>query len=536
MTRTERSVILATNTGSINGTSVGGTLTNAIVASDTVGISNTGGNSQMNSIISGTQDNIITVTGSTNSNTILASRVATIQGDTGFNICNGIICSTSSTIKNSTGGNCQVNVILGSNQVNIDNSVAGVINGNNAYAGCRFLTSNGSQNSFFGGSNTVTVTSVSPLPTELGSLACASCTFNGASGQIRRSAFLACSSGTITGPVNNALLIGIGSSCTGFNGVFAMSAAATASNQAIFGVRIDQTGTTNNFTTQGYAYADRGFVDTRGSQTTNYTLTVSDGHLRIATTTSRLITIPTAAAMGANYPLNTVKSWVISAPETSTPSRLLLSGSDVFNQITGLQSVYLPKTGSPLTLTLQNSASPFWSLGPVIEQTAVFSTATANNFGTAPPAANASLLTTSANAAAHQALGAASYVTLNVTDIQNPQVFTSAPSNLGWVTTALGYSDIVITFTLAHTTATVGAPFLIRCDILNGVSSTSLGSSYFEFAGTNDVSGSGTYQYTVPNVRCPVGTFRLRISQDSTYGVTTAASLTSARVEIVTRF
>lgn len=361
-------------------------------------------------------------------------------------------------------------------------------------------------------------------------------TINSTAGLAARVSIHGSVNAAVSGPCTNVTASGLSPIVTAFNNVFCHSATATSSNQAIFGTRLDVTGTGNNATISGgYVHTDRGLSQTYRQINNGTTLVINDNLLHNISTISRQIVIPTAASMGASFPLNSSKTFIISGVETLTPSRIFSSGTDVFNNVAGLTTYYLDKTGSVINLALINGATPFWKILNSYPQSAEWSTAVANNFGVGAQA-NASLLPVSLNEGNHKTLTTTSYYIFEGLSADNTVVFQKGTSDIGFRTNSAGWAKIVFSISILHTTAVVGTPFLIRCDIRNQTGGASIQGSYCEFSGTNDASASNTYQYTVPYLRLSAGTYNFRISQDGTYSISAAASITLAKVAIEMTF
>jgi len=387
----------------------------------------------------------------------------------------------------------------------------------------------------FAGSAAVTATSsVDFRPIQSGTLGAGGVTMDCTSGVVRRTVCIGASNASLVGPVNQCVLTGANPSVTGFSNVFAHSATATANSQAIFGTRVDVTGTGNNLTVNtGYVSADRGLIVPFTNNGADFTLAAGLNNIRISAATSTVITVPDVATMSANFPLNTSRTWkFFSRDATATPS--YLSCASGFNNVAAFTRYYLPEIGARgIELTFLNAATPFYFITDA-EQISTWSTTVADNFGASPPQANASILPTSTDEATHKALNTNVGYVFSTLTTHNTILF-ELPSR-GFDVNALCFADIKYTINIRHTVAIVGTPFIIRMDVVNGQTNTSFPDSYVMISGTNDVSASKTYSFEIWNVRMPAGIHFLRISQDTTYPITSDASIVSARIDVRAKF
>lgn len=313
---------------------------------------------------------------------------------------------------------------------------------------------------------------------------------------------------------------------------FGNGANPTADNQMAIATDILQVGT-KNITNTGYTNTTRGITRPSRDTSIDTTLAVTDNTINITTTTARIITVPTAASMGANFVTGITKEWLISGVQTSTPSRLLLSGGDTFKSLTNNNSYRLDFSGSILRLVLvNNSVSPYWTIAGAMSQGATLLTNTANNFGVTPPKSDAAQLPTSTSEANHKTLTTTSYVTFDSNSIQNTLDFLI--SGAGVTVQVPGYYNIIYSF-FVRQTATVGVTFfMIRSDIANVTAGATVANSYTETAGYNLVEGTRYVQFTVPGIQISTaGTqLQLRLSQDSTQTIVSTASIVQCKIFI----
>lgn len=487
-----------------------------------------------------------TGTGDFHSSFIAASSTSTMahtSSDTMYNT--SILSSITSDITGSATGRIGNVMIVGSADADITASDGQVSKSAIGYSSTSELTSTSTgeivESAIFCSAGSDVTSTATTDVTNCAIIGSGTSTIDSTAGAHNRCVIAAANSGSITGGGSNNFACGASPIIIGYDNVFAHNATATASSQAIFGSRLDVTGTGNNITVgTGYVYGRRGMCTQNRTVFTSTSITVEETSLYVNDNTAgRQITIPTAASVGATFPVNSIRSWLIYTLETGpsvTPTRLAASGSDLFNNTTGLTSVSFNRSGTAIHLMLVNIATPFWRIITPIIQTAEYTTITANNFGVTPPQLNASILTTSTGEANHKTLGASTYVTFDTNTFQDVAIFKAGATNIGFRIDVAGWIDITYRFRITHTTAAVGAPFLIRCDILDGSTSATLVNSYTQFAGTNDVSSSTVYSYKVPTTRLAAGTHQLRMSTDSTYPITSAANISTVRISISESF
>jgi hypothetical protein len=338
--------------------------------------------------------------------------------------------------------------------------------------------------------------------------------------------------GLITGGNRN---LGMGSTPTiaGFNDVFALSATATASSQAIFGARVDITGTGNNLTIgAGYGYPALSIVRPMANVAIDTTILTTHDALHITSTGAITITFPTAASLSSTYPSGSTRTWYVTQSTTSTPAKIALSGADTFKNKTGWTQLQLPRENSAIEVAWTNAAgTPGWTIRNKLRLGATADMTTANNFGTSPPKSDAAQLPTSTSAANHQTLTTTAYVTANTLVSDNPQTFTQSGAVITLPHT--GYYRFRYMYNVQQT-ATVGATYyIIRSDVNNITAGATIGNSYAESGGWNVVSGTRYVEVLSDPVFLNVSTqVALRLSQDSTQTIVSTASLIFARLEI----
>lgn len=404
----------------------------------------------------------------------------------------------------------------------------------NLIGGCRFCTINDASATMIGGSDNITLNSgvficavhgsgsstLSNACTYSGMFASVNSTINGGT----RSALVGANNGALTSATNS---VGTGSSpiINSFSNVFSHGATATANNQAIFGTRVDVTGgdlTVSN----GAVQTSKGLLTTVRTITGNDTLLAADGAVFLNGNNITL-TIPSAASMGANFPLDTSRTWQINAASTflGNPNKLsLASGS--FENNGGFNTYLFSISGEHLDLVLQNTVTPVWQLGNNVSLEANFS-APANSFGLTPPKSDAAQLPTSTSEATHKALTTTSYVTFTTNG--TPTYFQLA----GGFVQALCTMEGVWSYEIQVNTATGGGNYLIRADLVLTASGNSFAGSYSEQGGVNTVPGTvvirGKSERTFidPFSATPVS---VRISEDSANLINASASILSVRL------
>lgn len=328
---------------------------------------------------------------------------------------------------------------------------------------------------------------------------------------------IAGATGALASGTTNCLLSGLNPSVTGFTNVLAHGATATASNQAIFGTDLEITGATNNITVaSGYVRSDKSFAKPALGTATGLTLAETHDHVHITATTVQTITIPTAASIAAIYPAASYRTFLISQAVTATPGRLLLSGADTFRNKTGWTELQLPRSRAPIELAWINTGTPHWGFSHPILLEATANMTTDNNFGVGPPQANASILPTAANRAAHEALTTTAYVTYDTLVSDNPTTFTQTGAVITLVHT--GWYRLRYGFNITQADAVPAATaYTLRTDVNNITGAAPIGNSYAEFAGMNDISGSRYIEVTTDKFLAVASNqIAVRISQDTT--------------------
>jgi hypothetical protein len=433
------------------------------------------------------------------------------------------ISSSGSVTTNDVGG-VYVSSIMGSESCSLTNSspsvsvirnsiISSIVSSINALVGTPSETTLntviGSQSGVINGGNSTTLISTIP----------------GTATTSARSVLMAGSSGVLSS-ATNSLGTGTAPNITGFSNVLAHGATATASNQAIFGTRLDVTGGDATVTNGGVS-ASKGFLTPIRAITGSDTLLATDGDVYLNGTNITL-TIPSAAAMGANFPLNTSRTWSISSGPTfaGNVNKISLAAGS-FENNGGFTQYPFTLSGEHLTLTLNNfTPSPFWVLGNTLELEANF-TAPANNFGLTPPKSDAAQLPTSTSEANHKTLTTTSYVT-----------FTSLDNTFFWQITG-GFAQAKCTFEgyfgyeIQVKNVSGGGSWLIRADLALTGSGTSYTGSYVEQGGVNTIGGTTLITGRTPRAFIDPFTptpLSVRISQDSASLINASASITSVRL------
>jgi hypothetical protein len=541
--------LLGTTNCSIQENSTGATTYTGISGSSTCTTdSNGSGNINYSAIDDSVTSTMISNTGSLSSDRISSCNTCGMNASTA-DISRSLItgCINCTTTNNGTNGIVQTGIInsagssithAGTNLQSsslIDTSTCTLTTTLNDVLRCAIIASdtsgiNGGQSSLVAASSSGTISSSATDRTvNTALIGTDTCSVNSTAGLSQRIAVLGSNNAIISGPSNNVLASGSSPVVNARTNVFCHGATATASNQAIFGTRVDITGTGSHLTIgSGYVNTARGVAQPLTLITADHGLGATDQFIRVNSATGRTINIPTASTMSASFPVNTARTWVISARE-ATPvgnsTELIINSGGLFNNVAGLNRVDLDEVGSPLTLTLVNDATPYWHLGPFIRQTAKLSTAVA---------VGAASIVTSTSEANHYTK--TSWWTLETLSTANTTLFAKSTSDLGMETMALGYGDMIITLKVTHTTAAVGTPYIIRMDVHNSAGGATVPESYAEFCGTNDVSGSSTFQYRVPRSRMVVGNYRIRVTTDATYPLAAPGQITYVRWELVQFF
>lgn len=475
------------------------------------------------SILGGTGDTILssqnasmnnTGTGTTDKNAIIACFGglfgSTAAGNQYFNLAGA---STNPQIQTTNAGNVFVSGFLGSEScVYLNSNATNNLNRNAFLASLGNTISNLVGNTFEASINSTLSTRSSTISNSIG-----------------------CSTvGCLAGTVNNSnysLATGSAPNITGFTNVLAHSATATSSNQAIFGTRVDVTGgdlTISN----GFINCPKGVALSTRAVTLSDTLLANDGVV-LLNGTNIILTIPSAAAMGASFPLNTSRTWKVSSGPTflGNANRVTLA-SGAFDNNGGLTTYMFTASGESIDLTLHNlSPTPFWYLGSTLALTGNF-TAPANSFGVAPPKSDAAQLPTSTSEATHKALTTTSYVTFTAVDNSNYfQLSTGFPQ-------VKCIMEGVVDYEVQVKTATGGGNYLIRADLALTATGVTIPNSYVEQGGVNTVPGTVVIRgksaraYLDPFSGSPL---TVRVSQDSTNLINASASILSVKLYITFR-
>lgn len=323
----------------------------------------------------------------------------------------------------------------------------------------------------------------------------------------------------------NCLLSGTTARVDFFSNVLAFNADATASNQAIFGTRMDVTGG-NLMVTNGYTRSSNGYLGNFRVSTTNTTLLATDHHVNLGPTpgTTVVLTVPSAASLSASFPIGTVKEFRISTNENWQKSSI--TSTSTLNS-TGLTTLEFTNSAEIITLFFYNlSPTPYYRLGSPYRRY-IYATAPQNSFGISPPKSDAAQLPTSTSQATHLALTTTSYVTFTTV---SPASLASLVSGLcqvgGW------RGEILVKYEVQVRTATGGGNFLIRSDMCQSDGTTWGG--YVETAGPN--TGGSVMIYGEGSTRWYSNTdsLTIRISQDASNLINASANITYARLIIQT--
>lgn len=326
--------------------------------------------------------------------------------------------------------------------------------------------------------------------------------------------------GSETGTISNCtngVGTGLSPNITGFNNVFAHNATATASNQAIFGSRLDVTGTGNNLTIGGgYVNSLNGYLSPFRVITGGGTLVPSDHTILLNTGT---LTIPTAASFSSNYPTETVREFIIFKPVNGTTPVIQLSGSDNFFNMTNWTNHTLSSNGEIVRIGLVCYGTPQWTIQHANPYTCT-AVAPLNSFGTPFPKSDASQLPTSTNEADHYTKTADAWARFTTVTSNNSGVF-SLNGALNTVANGM-WMRIDADYTVIIKTATGAGEYLIRADLCM-TSGATLG-GYAETGGTNTVGGTRTLRGRIVGAEL-TNNITVRITQDATNTINASANI-----------
>lgn len=346
-----------------------------------------------------------------------------------------------------------------------------------------------------------------------------------------RSAIVAANNAALTA-ATNCLATGTSPVINTYSNTFAHGATATSSNQVILGTRLDVTGGTVN-TAAGYTNSAYGYTQNlRITTTTPDTLLATDGHLFVQSTQGVAFTlnVPSAAAMGANYPLNTSKVFKVTFNSANyAGNSIVVTGN--FNNNPFFNTYRTSMGGETVDLVLHNTPSaPFWELSTNAVIEACF-TAPVNSFGLTPPKSDAAQLPTSTSEATHKALTTTSYVTFTV----NPEPTYWLLSG-GFIKPNVA-AEFFAEYEVQIKTVSGGGSYLIRADMVASDTGATLPDSYVEQGGTNTIPGVIIIRGKASRFYAdPFGTtLSVRISQDSSNLINASASITLVRLWITAK-
>lgn len=577
-----RSIMSGASTSTLTCTGAGGLDNTVILASDGTTFTNSGSN-YMNSNSSLSSRNCPisnSSTGTTERNAVIASINTPITNSVGTATQNASIASANSSFTNTSSNNVSQSLIAGSNACTFANSGTGILQllaiigssavGYSSSAGsiqgfgsvahlnstvantgsgaifstvgvasnnCNFSnTSSGSiaQSGSFGSVNTTFTSSTTSALNQGLAIGSSNGTISATGASAMNSGvLLGCNAGSVINS-GQAVLTGAGPVVNGLSNVFCHSATATANNQAIFGTRLDVTGVGNNLTVaSGYASAGSGFLNGYRTSGTTTGLLSTDGLVNL-TAAATNVTVPLATAMGASFPTNTVRKFLIKNDGGNANCNVVLSGADTYRKKTGWSTHPLQQFRETFALLLVNDATtPFWEPEIPISYSTTALMTTANNFGLTPPKSDASQLPTSTSAANHATLTTTSFVTFNSVTTTNSAMATI--SGQGIAVNFTGLFDFELTFDML--TSAGGGNNLVRADICT-TAGTQVPNSYGEWGGLNTIPGTCT-----PSVKVTgffVGTagtvYTVRLSQDSGNLINASASITTVRLLLSGQF
>lgn len=344
-----------------------------------------------------------------------------------------------------------------------------------------------------------------------------------------------CLSGTATG-TNYTWLGGSIPSATAVTNCFVWgNTSPTASNQAAFGTDVLVRNNRDLTIETGFVNSAQGHVGNYRAVTTGTTtLLVTDGTIKLSPGTT--LTLPLSSAMAANYPLDKDRNWTIIAdpvtPGNLVPPVMNVTAPNLINGKTNWTSHVFRAPGQRLRLSLVNTASTTgWYIADDVEYNAYVFTTVDNNFGVAPPQSDANQLPLTANKAAHDVIGAASYVRFEGLT-QNASNLISVATPPGFAVNIVSGLDISYSFEIFFS-ANAAAGYIIRADLFNVTTNTIVTGSYIEIGGNNGREGTQIVSKTCRGtVVLGANTFQLRISQDTAFPISAAASIRNVQVNI----
>lgn len=309
----------------------------------------------------------------------------------------------------------------------------------------------------------------------------------------------------------------------------------TASNQAAFGTDILVRNNRDLTVEAGFSSAAQGHIGNYREVTTGTTtLLVTDGTIKLSPGTT--LTLPLSSTMAANYPLDKDRNWTIIADPVTlgnlVPPVMNVTAPNLINGKTNWTSHVFRAPGQRLRLSLVNTASTTgWYIADDVEYNAYVFTTVDNNFGVAPPQSDANQLPLTANKAAHDVIGAASYVRFEGLT-QNASNLISVATPPGFAVNIVSGLDISYSFEIFFS-ANAAAGYIIRADLFNVTTNTIVTGSYIEIGGNNGREGTQIVSKTCRGtVVLGANTFQLRISQDTANPISAAASIRNVQVNI----
>lgn len=366
-------------------------------------------------------------------------------------------------------------------------------------------------------------------------LGCNNSSFISSAGQVSQCALIAGNGASITAGTR-VCCIGTATS-SGFTNNLVFNGTGTASNQALFGSRVDITGAGNNLTVSGYASPAAGVVRQAANVAVDTAVLSSHDAIHVTSTGAVTLTLPTAASLAATYPTGTYRTWYFSQTPTATPGKIATSGGDLFKNKTGFSQITLPREFGHFEIAWTNvTGTPGWTMRQKLKFNANADMTTANNFGTGGlPKSDAAQLATSTSKANHLTLGSTTYIAFDSITSDNPQSFTLNATPGALITCPVtGYYRFKYQYNISQT-ATVGVTYyILRSDIRDITGSSTVLNSYAEIGGENLVSGTKYVDVVAgPMLLLASNQYALRVTQDSTQTIVSTASLIFARLEII---
>lgn len=257
------------------------------------------------------------------------------------------------------------------------------------------------------------------------------------------------------------------------------------------------------------------------------TLSILDSYVEF--TGAGTLTLPDTAVITANMAPDVTQRFLVGS-QFGSIVLVNTSGTDTFRKKAGWTQHQLPAIGTTNEIMLINaSAGPYWTLPNNVFYNLFADMSTANNFGVTPPQSDANQLPTSTSEANHKTLGAASYITFDVTPNNSAFCYPSGPGNSFSITVPGAYTFRV---EISVSSGAAGAgDFLLRFDIYDETNAVSLPDLYTTLEGRNQT-GSGRSTNLSNSGYGVTGTtvFRARMSQDSVNVISTDADVTKVHV------